>query len=129
MRPTLWTAFWVFLADQATKWLVVHGLDLQTQKYIEVLPPFLNLHMAWNRGVNFGLLSAIDMRWMLVGLAVVSPGATWAHDIASLRAEGNAAYRSGDWALSARSFASAVGPPAGKSAGSSTAPSPSMKSA
>ncbi|WP_425414900.1 signal peptidase II [Rubellimicrobium mesophilum] len=63
-------AFWVFLVDQATKWLVVHWLDLRTRMEIDLLPPWVNLRMAWNRGVNFGLLSGIDMRWALVALAV-----------------------------------------------------------
>jgi signal peptidase II len=65
-----WTAFWVFLIDQASKWLVVHWLDLRTQMEIDVLPPWVNLRMAWNRGVNFGLLADIDMRWVLVALAL-----------------------------------------------------------
>src|SRR4028119_1711681 len=54
-RLMLWTAFWVFLIDQASKWFVVHWLDLRTRLEIDVWPPFLNLRMAWNRGVNFGL--------------------------------------------------------------------------
>lgn len=65
-----WTAFWVFLIDQASKWLVVHALDLRSRLEIDVLPPFLNLRMAWNRGVNFGLLAEVDMRWALVALAL-----------------------------------------------------------
>jgi signal peptidase II len=65
-----WVAFWVFLLDQASKWLVVHWLDLRTQMEIDLLPPWLNLRMAWNRGVNFGLLADIDMRWALVALAL-----------------------------------------------------------
>ncbi len=67
-RLMLWTAFWVFLLDQATKWLVVHWLDLRTRIEIDVLPPVLNLRMAWNRGVNFGLFADIDLRWALVAL-------------------------------------------------------------
>ena len=69
-RLMAWTAFWVFLLDQATKWLVVHALDLRSRLEIDVLPPFLNLRMAWNRGVNFGLLAEVDMRWVLVALAL-----------------------------------------------------------
>jgi signal peptidase II len=65
-----WWAFWTFLLDQATKWLVVHWLDLRTRMEIDVLPPILNLRMAWNRGVNFGLFAEVDMRWVLVALAV-----------------------------------------------------------
>ena len=65
-----WWAFWVFLLDQATKWLVVHWMDLRTRMEIDLLPPLLNLRMAWNRGVNFGLFAEIDMRWVLVALAI-----------------------------------------------------------
>lgn len=71
MRLTFWTGFWVFLADQATKWFVVHWLDLANRHSIEVLPPFVNFRMAWNRGVNFGILSHLDMRWVLIAFALV----------------------------------------------------------
>jgi signal peptidase II len=66
----LWTAFWVFLLDQASKWLVVHWMDLRTVIEIDVLPPLFNLRMAWNRGVNFGLFAGFDMRWVLVAVAI-----------------------------------------------------------
>lgn len=69
MRLTFWAGFWVFLADQATKYLVVHWLDLINRLHIDVVPPWLIFRMAWNRGVNFGLFSALDMRWVLIGLA------------------------------------------------------------
>ena len=70
MRITLWTAFWIFLVDQASKYVVVHALNLMERQSIDVLPPFLNLRMAWNRGVNFGLLSGADLRWVLIAVAV-----------------------------------------------------------
>jgi signal peptidase II len=71
-RPRLmwWTAFWIFILDQSTKWLVVHRLDLISRQSIDVLPPYVNLRMAWNRGVNFGLFAEFDMRWVLVGVAI-----------------------------------------------------------
>lgn len=71
MRLTFWVGFWVFLLDQVTKYIVLYPLDLQTRLSIDVLPPLLNLRMAWNRGVNFGLFSGADMRWVLIGIAVV----------------------------------------------------------
>jgi signal peptidase II len=74
MRLTFWAGFWVFLADQASKWLVVHWLDLLNRLQIEVLPPYLSFRMAWNRGVNFGILAEHDMRWPLIGVAVVVSG-------------------------------------------------------
>lgn len=72
MRLTFWTAFWVFLADQATKYFVVHWLGLinDSDGRINVFPPFLEFRMAWNRGVNFGLGANYDMRWVLIGVAV-----------------------------------------------------------
>ena len=70
MRLTFWVGFWVFLLDQVTKYIVLYPLDLQTRLSIDVLPP-LNLRMAWNRGVNFGLFAGADMRWVLIGVAVV----------------------------------------------------------
>lgn len=75
MRLTFWTGFWVFLADQASKWFVVHWLDLANRFQIEALPPWLTFRMAWNRGINFGLLSGFDMRWVLVAFALVISGA------------------------------------------------------
>lgn len=70
MRLTYWTGFWVFLLDQLSKYLVVHSLDLANVGRIEVLPPFLVFRMAWNTGVNFGLLSGADMRWVLIVVAL-----------------------------------------------------------
>lgn len=69
MRRLFWTGFWVFLVDQASKYLVVHALNLRTVGEIDVLPPFLNLRMAWNTGINFGFLDV--SRWLLIALALV----------------------------------------------------------
>ncbi len=74
MKTTLWTAFWVFLADQATKYLVVHALGLMDRLQIEVIPGILSFRMAWNRGVNFGLFAGFDMRWALIALALLISG-------------------------------------------------------
>ena len=74
MRLIFWTGLWVFLADQASKYLVVQWLDLQNRLTIDVIPPFLSFRMAWNRGVNFGIGSGFDMRWVLIGVAVVISG-------------------------------------------------------
>lgn len=71
MRLLFWAGFWTFLIDQISKYLVVHLLGLRTLEVIKVFPPYLEFRMAWNRGVNFGLFSGFDMRWVLVGVAVV----------------------------------------------------------
>ena len=72
MRLTLWAGFWAFMLDQASKYLVVHWLNLRERGEIDVLSPLLNFRMAWNRGVNFGLLSnnAELGRWILIGVAL-----------------------------------------------------------
>jgi len=72
MRGLGITAAIVLALDQLSKWLVVHVMDLQTLGRIEVWPPYLTFHMAWNRGVNFGLFSndAEVMRWVLVVLSL-----------------------------------------------------------
>jgi len=90
MKTVFWTGFWIFLLDQATKYLVVHWMDLRNLSSIDVLPPVLNLRMAWNYGINFGLLSGDSpyTRWILIAIAVVitlavlwwvrsEPGGTW----------------------------------------------------
>ena len=64
MRLLFWTGFWVFLADQASKYVVVHYLDLITKLRFDVWPPYLTFRMAWNRGVNFGIGAGFDMRWV-----------------------------------------------------------------
>ncbi|MFT5631168.1 MAG: signal peptidase II, partial [Gammaproteobacteria bacterium] len=75
MRLLFWTGFWVFLADQASKYVVVHYLDLFSKLRIDVWPPYLTFRMAWNRGVNFGIGAGFDMRWVLIGIAFAISGA------------------------------------------------------
>ncbi len=72
MRLLWLTALIVFLVDQASKYAVVIGMDLRGRGAIDVLSPFLNFRMAWNRGVNFGLFAndAEVMRWILVAVAL-----------------------------------------------------------
>ena len=62
----------VFLLDQASKLLVVQLLGLARRGSIDVLPPYLNFRMAWNRGVNFGLLSSDSQitRWLLIAISL-----------------------------------------------------------
>ena len=73
MRRFWITAAAVFGIDQALKAAIVHGLDLINRGEIDVLPPFLNLRMAWNYGINFGLFSGQSdaVRWVLITIALV----------------------------------------------------------
>ncbi|MEM8630532.1 MAG: signal peptidase II [Pseudomonadota bacterium] len=72
MRRLAITAGIIFLIDQITKYWIVQVLDLKTRLAIDVLPPLLNLRMAWNRGVNFGLFSGDSdvTRYILIALAL-----------------------------------------------------------
>jgi signal peptidase II len=72
MRLLLATLSLTVARDQATKALVVHALNLRSVGVIEVWPPFLTFRMAWNEGVNFGLLGGSgDLgRWLLIALAL-----------------------------------------------------------
>ncbi len=77
MRTVFWTGLIVFALDQLSKYLVVHLLNLRSIGQIDVVPPFLNLRMAWNYGINFGLFSGDSpiTRWTLIILALVIAGA------------------------------------------------------
>jgi len=77
MRLMFWAGLAVFLVDQISKYVVVQMLNLRSVGEIDVLPPFLNFRMAWNRGVNFGLFSndADVMKWVLIAIALAI--STW----------------------------------------------------
>lgn len=79
MRLTALYAIGIFLVDQATKLAVVYGLNLRDRGVIEVLPDYLTFRMAWNRGVNFGLLASDVnvMRWILVVVALAVSAWVW----------------------------------------------------
>lgn len=73
MRLLIWVATTIFVLDQVLKYWVVHVLQLDRVRAIDVLPPWLNLRMAWNQGVNFGLMASDTdvMRWVLIAVALV----------------------------------------------------------
>lgn len=72
MRLVIWVAALIFVIDQVLKYVVVHMLQLDRVREIDLLPPWLNLRMAWNQGVNFGLMASDVslMRWVLIGVAL-----------------------------------------------------------
>lgn len=77
MRAVFWVGFWTFLADQASKYLVVHWMNLRELGEMIVIPGFVNLRMAWNYGVNFGLFAETSdlTRWVLIAVALIISGA------------------------------------------------------
>ena len=75
-RTILPIALVILILDRLTKWYVVDVLDLPNQigpdgaaGAMDVWPPFLNLRMAWNTGINFGLGSDVSP-WILIAIAV-----------------------------------------------------------
>lgn len=79
MRIATLTFLIILLLDQALKWFVVIGLNLREVLYIEVLPPWFNLTMAWNQGVNFGLFASDSdvTRWVLIVMALAISAWVW----------------------------------------------------
>lgn len=74
-----WSAVVIFVLDQVTKVWIVFGLGLIDRGVIEVAPPYLRLTMAWNRGVNFGLLAHDSdvVRWALVAVSLAISAWVW----------------------------------------------------
>jgi len=80
MRRFCITAASIFILDQALKYVVVHALNLIKKGEIDVFPPFLVFRMAWNRGINFGLLAGDSdvTRWVLIAVALsISAWVVW----------------------------------------------------
>ncbi len=65
-------ATFIFALDRGLKYWVLEGMDLLTIGRIEVWPPYINLYMAWNEGINFGLFSSGSdvTRWVLIGIGL-----------------------------------------------------------
>jgi signal peptidase II len=67
----------VFAIDRLSKWWVIEWLDLDNLGRIDAFPPYLNFAMAWNRGINFGVLGG-GPQWVLILLAVaISVALVW----------------------------------------------------
>ncbi|WP_297340690.1 signal peptidase II [Pseudophaeobacter sp.] len=71
-RMIFWGAFWAFLLDQASKYLVIHWIGLSRRLSIDVLPPLLNFRYGENTGINFGLFGdgTESARWILIALSL-----------------------------------------------------------
>ncbi|MEL7115393.1 MAG: signal peptidase II [Pseudomonadota bacterium] len=73
MRQMYIIATVIFVLDQVTKVLVLNVIDLDQRLAVDILPPFVNLRMAWNTGINFGILSGGTeaTRWILIAIALM----------------------------------------------------------
>lgn len=80
IRPGLITALLVLIADQASKYWVLHILDLPELRSV-ALAPFLSLTFVWNQGITFGLLHqdtpAGPFILAAIAIAVVAILAVW----------------------------------------------------
>ena len=72
-KVLLWSTALTFVLDQVTKITIVHWMGLISKGTIDVWPGFIQFRMAWNTGINFGLLSGNgDLgRWFLVVLSLI----------------------------------------------------------
>lgn len=71
-KKLLVTAFLIFVVDRVSKHWIVEVMNLKTIGAIDVLPPFLNFRMAWNQGINFGILNfGENGRWILIGVSAL----------------------------------------------------------
>ncbi|HQT85160.1 MULTISPECIES: signal peptidase II [Acidiphilium] len=61
----------VLLADQASKYWVLYGLDLPQRAVVRILP-VLNFAMVWNHGVTFGILAGDNATLLLIVVAAVA---------------------------------------------------------
>ena len=73
MRWLTFAAVLAFIVDQASKYAVIHVMELWRIRSIDVLPPVLNFRYGENRGINFGLFDGGSeaSRWFLIILAIV----------------------------------------------------------
>jgi signal peptidase II len=85
----------VLAVDQASKAYVLFVLEIDRVLRIDVLPPVLNLRMAWNYGINFGIFGGHGqtIRFVLIALSVGISLWVWlwtAGHVAGLRQQGSA---------------------------------------
>ncbi|MEM9724290.1 MAG: signal peptidase II [Pseudomonadota bacterium] len=66
--PAIGVAALVFAIDQFSKWVVMEVLLLGRRSEFLEVGPFINLVLAYNRGVNFGLFSS-SAAWQPFALA------------------------------------------------------------
>lgn len=73
MRLMFFAGLFAFLADQVSKYVVIHMMGISHNNSADVLPPVLNLRYGENRGVNFGLFGSDSetTRWTLIIVALI----------------------------------------------------------
>ena len=61
-------ALGILIADQISKHVILRVVDLDVIGQIQVLDPWFNLTMVWNRGISFGLFQAGS--WWQIGILI-----------------------------------------------------------
>ncbi|MCB9949232.1 MAG: signal peptidase II [Rhodospirillaceae bacterium] len=80
MRWAWLVAAVAFALDQASKWAVLELLDLRSVGRLEVVPGWVDFVLAWNTGMNFGLMASPGGfgQWLLPAVAaLVCGGLSW----------------------------------------------------
>lgn len=76
----------ILIADQISKHVILRIVDLDVVGQIQVLDPWFNFTMVWNRGVSFGLFQAGS--WWQIGILIaVSVGVSLMLAIWMMQAE------------------------------------------
>lgn len=72
MRMVFCAGLVAFVVDQLSKYVVIHAMELDRIRSIDVLPPVLNFRYGENRGINFGLFGdgSDASRWILIAVAL-----------------------------------------------------------
>ncbi len=73
MYKILMFSFVFLTLDQMSKWFVVFHLELQQKLFLNLNNQFINFYMAWNRGINFGLLEgdSVFQAYILTAISIV----------------------------------------------------------
>ena len=73
MYKILMLSFVFLTLDQMSKWFVVFHLELQQKLFLNLNNQFINFYMAWNRGINFGLLEgdSVFQAYSLTAISIV----------------------------------------------------------
>ncbi len=78
MRALWISALVAFVLDQASKFVVIHQMELARVYAIDVFPPLLNFRYGENYGINFGIGGQGVNAWFWVAIAaVICGGILW----------------------------------------------------
>jgi signal peptidase II len=73
-----WAAVTAFLVDQASKWWMLLGFEIESRQPVALLP-VLDLVLVWNRGISYGWFAShgLETRLILIAVSLFAAGALW----------------------------------------------------